>query len=655
MNSFTLPKSKAFWGSFGILLLFVFTSLNTYATQYLYDATGGGAGAKGFTILSNQKLSLNGVTILPGDDLYIAKGATFINDQDVTFSNVYLAEDAALRTGGPGAGNNGTGTLQINSGFTLTTNYLEMGIGAQTGSLAGTGTLKVASLNPVLPGSSTVPVNLILTSGTVSPSWMGTTLTTFNSVEINALSTSVVYASGPVTINGNLTLTNGVLNMLGQNVSVAGDVSLVSSSIGTGSGSLVQNALGYLILNGTTNQTLTSTGSALLNRLRINKLTGSVNLGSNLALPSGGNLDLIQGVINMGSYNVSAFGGATNITNANTTSYFNVNGTGLLSRPVGSFPVEFPVGNGSYTPVRISGASSNFAVGVIQGITNYLGIASPTNDVNRTWTITPSGSLVTPVTIEVQWNGIDQNPGFNPANMDLAYRTGTTGVWNNSFVSTNSAAGFDPFFINGVLSSMNPTTYYFGAFNHNATALPVQLISFNVIKGNDRANLSWSTASELNNQGFYIETSRDNNNWETLGFVNGNGTTQQIHRYSFSTSIAGMNGNIYYRLRQVDFNGEFEYSPVRSINVKGENADATISLFPNPATSVLNINISGMTASNASIRITNLAGVVISTTAVSIEGNNTIIPVIVSGLRKGTYFVQVITPAAQKSATFVKF
>ncbi|HSP86891.1 MAG TPA: T9SS type A sorting domain-containing protein, partial [Ignavibacteriaceae bacterium] len=114
-------------------------------------------------------------------------------------------------------------------------------------------------------------------------------------------------------------------------------------------------------------------------------------------------------------------------------------------------------------------------------------------------------------------------------------------------------------------------------------SVPVELTSFTAIVKNKLIELNWETASEINNLGFYVER-KINNEWETIGFVEGNGTTTELHSYSFNDNISEINSDIiYYRLKQTDFDGTFNYSQV--VEVKNNYIPAEYSLFqnhPNP-------------------------------------------------------------------------
>ncbi|HAP35443.1 MAG TPA: hypothetical protein DCQ28_05680, partial [Bacteroidetes bacterium] len=93
--------------------------------------------------------------------------------------------------------------------------------------------------------------------------------------------------------------------------------------------------------------------------------------------------------------------------------------------------------------------------------------------------------------------------------------------------------------------------------------MPVELTSFTAIAKEKNVELKWNTATEVNNYGFEIEKKRmkdelGNMNWEKIGFVEGNGTTNAPKNYSFTDKSAA--GKISYRLKQIDRDGKFEYS-----------------------------------------------------------------------------------------------
>lgn len=118
-------------------------------------------------------------------------------------------------------------------------------------------------------------------------------------------------------------------------------------------------------------------------------------------------------------------------------------------------------------------------------------------------------------------------------------------------------------------------------------ALPVKLIKFVASTDLRSVILNWATASEADNKGFEIERSTNGTDFVKIGTVNGNGISQKTINYSF-TDLAPEVGTSYYRLKQVDYNGKYEYSGIRAVSFTMEGS--TISFYPNPAKEMLNFS-----------------------------------------------------------------
>jgi hypothetical protein len=112
------------------------------------------------------------------------------------------------------------------------------------------------------------------------------------------------------------------------------------------------------------------------------------------------------------------------------------------------------------------------------------------------------------------------------------------------------------------------------------TALPVELTSFTGKSVSGNVVLSWTTATEKNNAGFDVERSTDNTAFSKIGFVKGNGTTTQSHAYAFTDSKTS--GKVFYRLKQTDYDGKFEYSKTVEVQAGTPKAFALMQNYPNP-------------------------------------------------------------------------
>ncbi|MEN0003923.1 MAG: T9SS type A sorting domain-containing protein [Bacteroidota bacterium] len=117
-------------------------------------------------------------------------------------------------------------------------------------------------------------------------------------------------------------------------------------------------------------------------------------------------------------------------------------------------------------------------------------------------------------------------------------------------------------------------------------ALPVELTEFKVSVVRASSQLVWQTATEINNEGFEIQRSMDGQAWQKIGFVRGQGSTQEPQQYTFTDELP-LNGTNYYRLKQMDFDGQVDYSAIEVVEIATDHTP--LSLYPSPARQELNI------------------------------------------------------------------
>ena len=174
--------------------------------------------------------------------------------------------------------------------------------------------------------------------------------------------------------------------------------------------------------------------------------------------------------------------------------------------------------------------------------------------------------------------------------------------------------------------------------------VPVELTSFVAFVSGRDVILQWVTATELNNSGFQIERRTSDTEYEVIGFVAGSGTTTQQRSYLFS-DVKVPDGNYLYRLKQIDFNGQFNFSYEIEVEV---NAPIDYSLeqnYPNPFNPSTVINYSIAEASLVKIAVYNLLGqeVALIVNEVKEAGQHSI-NFDASGLTSGAYFYTIETP-----------
>jgi predicted Zn-dependent protease with MMP-like domain len=160
----------------------------------------------------------------------------------------------------------------------------------------------------------------------------------------------------------------------------------------------------------------------------------------------------------------------------------------------------------------------------------------------------------------------------------------------DAYVNTIQSFGLDGFEIgnNNSVNHQNRHYYYFALkgsiTGEDCFSLPIELISFEGKSLKNHIQLDWSTASEVNNDYFEILRSSDGATWFPAGMMDGKGNSQQISYYSW-IDVSPMPRNNYYKLRQVDYSGEYSYTDVILVTFSHTNPD--LKVYPNPAINFL--------------------------------------------------------------------
>lgn len=424
-----------------------------------------------------------------------------------------------------------------------------------------------ATVKAVIANASQYPTTNIPTSGSAAAA-----------IEIASGST-LTLPSSFYTPNG--IINNGTINISGSGI-----------FYGFGSGSSFSNVTGTgkLVFGNSAPASFDSyyMNQIVNNSIEINR-TGGISL--NRTTSFGGNVDLVNGILTMAS------GQNFNMTNPNatisstTTSYINgnlqrtVNTSGTYNFPVGLATVYAPTSLNLSGLVGTTTITASFSNAAISGQPGNLTIGSTTVNsllASGSWFITPNAqptagnyaiTLNAPIGSSTASNFVvlkrQDNYSFYP--------------WTNQGTNQPSSvnAGIVTASVRGITSFSQ-----FG-IGEGITTLPVKLVKFLATADAKSANLYWETATELNNDKFIIERSDDTGIFTAIGEVKGNGNSSKLLDYNFK-DYAPLKGNNYYRLKQVDFNGKFEYSEVKVVNFN--LGDVELSVYPNPVTDVINFS-----------------------------------------------------------------
>ena len=212
-------------------------------------------------------------------------------------------------------------------------------------------------------------------------------------------------------------------------------------------------------------------------------------------------------------------------------------------------------------------------------------------------------------------------------NTTTSTNNGSGGCSNNSSPCNSSADGGS-----GIDGS--------GIIDNTSGPLPIKLIDFTAKKINSKSiRTNWQTASEINNDFFTIERSQNGINWKKIGKINGAGNSSALLKYSFIDQTA-LSGTSYYRLKQTDFNGNFTYSAIRTVQINQLEA-SQIKIYPNPSNN--HIWIEGDSFELEQIKIYNVLGKEITIQTKIVEKSSTKIVIDLSNLIPAMYYIKTKT------------
>jgi uncharacterized repeat protein (TIGR01451 family) len=239
--------------------------------------------------------------------------------------------------------------------------------------------------------------------------------------------------------------------------------------------------------------------------------------------------------------------------------------------------------------------------------------------------------------------------GTLPAGVSLDPATGRIYVSNASLLVNNNTA--QTYSVTVTTTDLNggvtqtPVSFTIGAY-----PLPVVLTAFTASAVQNRdAQLSWTTASEVNSASFNIERSFDGVSFTKVGQVAAKGTTALASTYAFTDAAvaARTTGAVYYRLKQVDLDGTSTYSPVRTVSFT-KVASLALSLYPNPAQYATGLDLSQLPASASyQVQLLDATGRLVRSATVS---GGQVQPLDLHELATGTYHVLVTGKLADGSA-----
>ncbi|MGE0771635.1 MAG: T9SS type A sorting domain-containing protein [Cyclobacteriaceae bacterium] len=259
---------------------------------------------------------------------------------------------------------------------------------------------------------------------------------------------------------------------------------------------------------------------------------------------------------------------------------------------------------------------------------------------NRTWRVSETGDVGT-VSISFDFTGIGNPLG---SNLRLLIDRDGDGFTDNDVTPIVGTVSSNVAVFSGI-NLQNGDRFTLGNTD-SSSPLPVELVEFSAWSQGEEVVISWATASEVNNDYFVVERSKDAEQWQSIEQVSGAGTSYKSNSYQVidRSPHPGIN---YYRLKQVDFDGQFDTSHIVKVLVDGSSS---IKIFPNPTTDQLHVDAQ-FDEGVFHVQLFNSLGQLV-TPARQAEGS--LLSIDVAHLPSGVYILQILRESTISSFRVIK-
>jgi uncharacterized repeat protein (TIGR01451 family) len=653
-------------GVHGVASITVSVSDGTCATTETFNCSFGNLWI-GKTTDWHTESNWGGEVPKTGVDVYIpaspAGGNFPLISNDVAMRDLYLESGAELNANNPvtitierNVTNNGTVT--INNGTTVIS-----GTGI---TISGTGTLQMHDAN--LSGTITCSSNLGISgdwnrTGTFTHSsgivtFNGTVAQTLSSTEsfysLGVDNSAGITFSSNIDVTDTLKLLNGVITASGS-FTLADNLTIVRLAGSLGAAPTF-GATTNVVYMGSVITGNEIPGTNTVGDFRLDASGIEVTLGSTITL--NGELELTNGIISTGANSIIMASSTTaDLIGGSETSF--VNGTLVRTIATNTNSYNLPIGNGTATTAYLPITFINNNLVGTTTLTASVGTMTESGD-NIDGNITTAeadGNNYINVVEDGLWSIVpDSEPGSGSYGVQLYFNDAiAASLTDNAFAilkrpsSSTSYADWDCYTATTIVPSVDAagrtkasgyaerlgyTSFSQFVIASAENPLPVDLISFTGKYSKGQVALEWVTQSEFENDYFIVEKSTDAINFSELTRVNGCGTCGQTQVYQ-TTDINITNGTIYYRLKQVDFNGTSATKDLIVVNCPLIGGDITI--YPQPAKDEINIKLVAEYTKMVDINILNSMGIQVLKNSIRIfEGSQTI-PIDINSLNSGWY------------------
>ncbi|MFH2096590.1 MAG: hypothetical protein ABIJ16_12845 [Bacteroidota bacterium] len=575
-------------------------------------------------------------------NLGIANGASFELKTHNTFA-IKLTVNGNLTN---------NGTLKCNSAYSNKTIEVYGNWVNNNTFIAGDGTVKLCgSTKTVISGLQTTTFNTLMINKSIND-YDGLQLTS-TGLTLNAK--TIIINSGSLEINPFSVINVGSLTIMdnaGLNLN-DGDITLNVS------GSLMNRndicGLGYGFLSSNTNQInfvpvsgdyyircgMTSPAGTQLYKVNFNAFgTASWEIIGDMEIQT--KLDLTNGIIHTGTYVVIMKSTLTSsIGNYSASSWID----GNLRRYVLPGSYIFPVGTSSnpeQAQINLSSVSGGLNQLTVKFTADNTQVPPAGLEVNSMeideflnygyWNVTPNtGSANYNISLTSRGH---TNGGVSPTQHAVFKRSGA-GPWENIGAhdnATQSGTGTNP--ITAQRSGLSGFSDFIIGRSYDFP-LPVNLVSFDAECMGEGVEITWETASQINNDYFTLERSSDGYNYQAIAVTDGCGSCNNLLSYSFTDNPAG--GYLYYRLKQTDFDGKFTTTLPIAVSCGIETFNEPYAFYRN---GICYASAPGISGQSVTISIYDAGGKIIASSRQENAGNS-LLEIPAGNISTGIYFIYV--------------
>ncbi len=380
------------------------------------------------------------------------------------------------------------------------------------------------------------------------------------------------------------------------------------------SGNLNATASGLFRLNGTAIQLITGSNQPNFYNLAIDKITGECELQTNISL--GNQLTLTSGnvFLNNRQINLLTTGELIGETNSkriydNPTNTGMITITKLLNAPAASNP-----GN---LGAIITSAQNLGSTTITRGHHEQFIVSA--NSITRYYDISPASNSVLNATLRFNYFDNELN-GQVESNLVQWHSPDNGIIWSKRGGTINTSADYVDL---GGIDSFHRISL----ISNSIIPLPLNLLTFTAVKNNSgMVDLAWTTTQEINSSHFEIERSLNGRNWIKIGTKAAVGLQGSMQTYSFTDPLPGKEAN-YYRLRIVDLDNRFDYSPVRLVLFGKE---LPVKIYPTIAKGNSTYFIEGVQPGNTTIAVYSENGQLVHSSY--LNSNSFILPITTAGV-----------------------